>query len=58
MLEHPLQKSYYQFLGNVRVYLHAKNQLPDSLPSLNIAKIGKLVILGNMGILSHTHQKW
>ena len=29
MLDYPHQKSWYQFVGNVHAYLHAKNQLQN-----------------------------
>ena len=54
MLDHPLQKSWYQFAGNFHTYMYAINQLDQSLVSYDIAKKKQLVILDNLGMPRHT----
>ena len=54
VLDHPHQKSYYQFVGNFRAYLHPKIQLHYSLLSYDIAKNSELIRF-NLVMSGHTH---
>ena len=56
VLDHPHQKSYYQFVGNFRTYLYPKNQLHYSLLSYDIAKNSELIMF-NLVMSGHTHTK-
>ena len=57
MLDHPNQKSYYQFVGNFHAYLHVKINFITPFFLQILQRNSNLVILSHLGMSGHTHLK-